>query len=87
MTSSYTSVFEWESSRNPMLEAVSSSETLVSIYQNLRKKSHLHTRRRENLKSHQDVFRVSRLSFLVTSSNIALACTTMCHGKIYTLPT
>jgi hypothetical protein len=39
-----------------MMEAVSSSETAVSIYQiiwrNILEDSHLHTRHRENLKSH-----------------------------------
>jgi hypothetical protein len=39
-----------------MMEAVSTSETLVSVYQTTRRNipedSHLHTRRRENLKSH-----------------------------------
>jgi hypothetical protein len=39
-----------------MMEAVSSSEMLVSIYQTTRRNipedSHLHTRRHENLKSH-----------------------------------
>jgi hypothetical protein len=39
-----------------MMEAVSSSETSVNIYQTTRRDfpedSHLHTRRRENLKSH-----------------------------------
>jgi hypothetical protein len=43
-----------------MMEAVSSSETLVSIYQtswfNIPEDSHLHTRRRENLKSHLKCF-------------------------------
>jgi hypothetical protein len=42
-----------------MMEAVSTSETSVNIYQtagrNIPEDSHLHTRRRENLKSHQVV--------------------------------
>jgi hypothetical protein len=41
-----------------MLEAVSTSETLVNFYQTTRRNnpenSHLHTRRRENLKSRDD---------------------------------
>jgi hypothetical protein len=40
-----------------MMEAVSSSETSVSVYQTTRRNipavSHLHSRRRENLKSHE----------------------------------
>jgi hypothetical protein len=40
-----------------MMEAASTSETSVNFYQttwcNIRKDSHLHTRRSENLKSHQ----------------------------------
>jgi hypothetical protein len=40
-----------------MMEAVSTSETSVNFYQTARRNipedSHLHTRRRENLKSHQ----------------------------------
>jgi hypothetical protein len=40
-----------------MMEAESTSETSVNFYQTTRRKnpeySHLHTRRRENLKSHQ----------------------------------
>jgi hypothetical protein len=39
----------------PMMEAASTSETLVNFYQttwrNIPEDSHLHTRRRENLKS------------------------------------
>jgi hypothetical protein len=39
-----------------MMEAISTSETYVNFYQNTRRNipedSHLHTRRRENLKSH-----------------------------------
>jgi hypothetical protein len=41
-----------------MIEAVSTSETSVNFYQttwrNIPEDSHLHTRRRENLKSHKD---------------------------------
>jgi hypothetical protein len=41
-----------------MMEAGSTSETPVNFYQTTRRNipegSHLHTRRRENLKSHQD---------------------------------
>jgi hypothetical protein len=41
-----------------MMEAASTSETSVKFYQtarcNIPKDSHLHTRRRENLKSHPD---------------------------------
>jgi hypothetical protein len=40
-----------------MMEAVSTSETTVNFYQttrcNIPEDSHLHTRRRENLKSHK----------------------------------
>jgi hypothetical protein len=44
-----------------MMEAVSTSETSVNIYQTTRRiipeDKHLHTRRRENLKSHQKIYR------------------------------
>jgi hypothetical protein len=35
-----------------MMDAASTSETSVNFYQNTRRYSHLHTRRRENLKSY-----------------------------------
>jgi hypothetical protein len=42
-----------------MMEAASTSEKSVNFYQptrrNIPEDSHLHTRRRENLKSHQDI--------------------------------
>jgi hypothetical protein len=42
-----------------MMEAASTYETLVNFYQttqrSIRENSHLHTRRRENTKSHQVV--------------------------------
>jgi hypothetical protein len=46
-----------------MIEAVRSSETSVNIYQTTRRNiledSHLHTRRRENLKFHHLLFAIS----------------------------
>jgi hypothetical protein len=46
-----------------MMKAASTSETLVNIYQttprNIPEDSHLHTRRRENLKSQLDMDSIS----------------------------
>jgi hypothetical protein len=51
-----------------MMEATSISETSVNFYQNTwhnnPENSHLHTRRRENLKSHKDFFEI--VLFLMT---------------------
>jgi hypothetical protein len=48
-----------------MMEAASTSETSVNFYQTTRRNnpedSHLHTRRRENLKSHVSVSFICRL--------------------------
>jgi hypothetical protein len=49
-----------------MMEATSTSETSVNFYQTTRRNnsedSHLHTRRRENLKSHTDTENLRRYS-------------------------
>jgi hypothetical protein len=50
-----------------MMEAVSTSKTSVSLYQTTRRNipedSHLHTRRRENLKLHQLLKLIDNLAF------------------------
>jgi hypothetical protein len=50
-----------------MMEAVSTYETSVNFYQtaqrNIPEDSHLHTRRRENLKSHLVIWEVSRSAY------------------------
>jgi hypothetical protein len=60
-----------------MMEALSISETLVSFYEtiwhNIPEDSHLHNRRRENLKSHQELH----------NSNYSHNIIRMINGKLY----
>jgi hypothetical protein len=61
-----------------MMEAVSSSETLINIYQttrcNIPEGSHLHTRRREKLKCHHDIYILCifnfKLPWYINNTNI-----------------
>jgi hypothetical protein len=56
-----------------MMEAVSTPETSVNVYQttrcNIPEDRHLHTRRLENLKSHHDVYMITRINKWSTNLN------------------
>jgi hypothetical protein len=65
-----------------MMEAASISETSVNIYQTTRRTNpedgHLHTRHRENLKSHMDYFLLQ--GFVIRTVMIILWCYFPLHG-------
>jgi hypothetical protein len=76
-----------------MMEAVSTSETSVNIYQttwrNILEDSHLHTRRRENLKSHTDFLfillglqAVSSINSLSSIMYFVIIGTQCCHSRL-----